>query len=59
LFDADLFAKGIVDGNPLREELLERGIEPASVCNRMSQALRDQLGKSMPLQAIFVTARKN
>lgn len=59
LFDANLFARGIVDGNPLREELLERGIEPESVCNRMSQALRDRLGKDMPLQAIFLSARKN
>lgn len=59
LFDADLFAKGIVDGNPLREELIERGIEPASVCDRISQALQDQLGESMPLQAVFITARKN
>ena len=59
LFDTNLFAKGIVDGNPLREELLERGIDPSAVCNRVSRALRDQLGESMPLQAIFVTARKN
>ena len=59
LFDVNLFAKGIVDGNPLREELLERDIEPTSVCDRMSKVLQDRLGESMPLQAIFVTARKN
>lgn len=59
LFDVSLFAKGIVEGNPLREELLERGIELASIRSRMSQAVRDRLGQSMPLQAIFVTARKN
>ena len=58
LFDADLFAKGIVDGNPLREELLERGIEPEAVCNRIAQALQERLGDNMPLQAIFVAARK-
>jgi len=59
LFDVNLFARGLVDGNPLREELLNRGIDPESVRNRISLALRDQLGESMPLQAIFVTARKN
>ena len=58
IFDAQLFAKGMVDGNPLRQELLERGIDPASVSERLSQALRERLGDSMPLQAIFVTARK-
>lgn len=59
LFDANLFARGIIDGNPLREELLERGIDPESVCNRLSQALRDKLGENMSLQAIFITARKD
>lgn len=59
LFDADLFAKGIVYGNPLHQELLERSIEPQAACNRMAEALREELGDSMPLQAICVTARKN
>ena len=59
LFDVDLFARGMVDGNPLREELLMRGIEPASVSHRILQVLQEQLGDSMPLQAIFVTARKS
>lgn len=58
LFDANLFAKGIVYGNPLREELLERNIEPEAVCGRIAQALRDRLGETMPLQAIFVAATK-
>lgn len=59
LFDTELFAKGLIEGNPLREELVERGIEPRAVRNRLSQALRDRLGDEMPLQAIFFTARKN
>ena len=59
LFDVNLFARGIVDGNPLGEELLERGVEPKTVRNRISQALQDRLGDKMPLQAIFVAARKN
>ena len=59
LFDVELLAKGVVYGNPLQAELLERGIDPASVCERMSQALQCELGERMPLQAIIFRACRN
>jgi SAM-dependent methyltransferase len=58
LADADLFASGIVYGNPLCEELIERGVKPEEVRGKISQALRKQFGESMPLQAIFISAKK-
>lgn len=58
LDDPELFASGIVYGNPLINELAERGIDPEEVLTRLAQALRDGLGEAMPLQAIFVAVRK-
>lgn len=58
LFDVDLFAHGLVYGNPLHDELVERGIEPKTVCNRLAEVLCQQLGESMPLKAIFFSATK-
>ncbi|WP_218916934.1 class I SAM-dependent methyltransferase [Croceicoccus naphthovorans] len=58
LDDPALFARGIVYGNPLGEELVERGIDPDVVCNRMAEALRAQLGESMPVKAMLIAATK-
>ncbi|WP_427969627.1 class I SAM-dependent methyltransferase [Altererythrobacter sp.] len=57
LDDIDLFAHGIVHGNPLFNELKERGVDPEAVGKRIAQSLDERLGESMPLQAIFITAR--
>ncbi|WP_095012152.1 class I SAM-dependent methyltransferase [Tsuneonella mangrovi] len=59
LSDPGLFARGLVYGNPLHNELLEREIDPEAVCGRMENVLNERLGASMPLSAIFVTATKN
>lgn len=58
LFDIDLFAHGLVYGNPLEAELLERGVDPEKVRDRMAQALREHLGETMPLSATIFSATK-
>jgi len=58
LFDIDLFTQGLVYGNPLHIELLERGVEPEEARTRLKQALHQQLGDSMPLKAHFFSASR-
>lgn len=50
------FARGLVFGNPLLEEILARGGDPEVVCSAIATALDDNLGSSMPLQAVIITA---
>jgi SAM-dependent methyltransferase len=52
------FAKGLVFGNPLFEEINTRGGDPEEVCSAVAEALDQQLGAEMPLQALFVHAVK-
>lgn len=56
--DAAHFANGLVHGNPLHSELVERGIDPQPVIERIEQGLRQNLGGTLELQALFVAARK-
>ena len=50
------FARGLVFGNPLLEEILARGGDPEIVCSAIARALDDNLGSSMPLQAVIIAA---
>jgi ubiquinone/menaquinone biosynthesis C-methylase UbiE len=50
------FARGLVFGNPLLEEIIARGGDPEIVCSAIAMALDDNLGSSMPLQAVIITA---
>lgn len=52
------FAKGLVFGNPLFEEITSRRGEPDSVCSAIADALERELGSIMPLQALVVVAEK-
>lgn len=52
------FARGLVYGNPLHEEITLRGGRPDSLCSVIATALEQQLGEVMPLQALVVVARK-
>jgi hypothetical protein len=52
------FAKGLVFGNPLFEEINTRGGDPEKVCSAVAEAIDQQLGAEMPLQALFVHAEK-
>lgn len=55
---ADDFAKGLVFGNPLYEEIVMRGGDPQEVCTAVAKAIDQQLGRDMPLKALIVQASK-
>lgn len=52
------FARGLVFGNPLFDEILSRNGDPEAICHAVAAAIRDNLGATMPLQAIVVSADK-
>lgn len=54
----DHFAKGLVYGNPLFDEILARNGDPEGVRTRIASALREKLGSPMTLQAIVISAQK-
>ena len=59
--DPGAFARGIVYGNPLIEQIRARGGEPEKVHEAVVQKLRAEFGADpgrMPLQAIVFEARK-
>jgi ubiquinone/menaquinone biosynthesis C-methylase UbiE len=60
--DAGVFARGLVYGNPLIDQIRSRGgVEPELVVDAMVQALRHEFGADpgrMPLQAILFSATK-
>jgi SAM-dependent methyltransferase len=55
---ADDFAKGLVFGNPLYEEVVTRGGNPQDVCTAVADAIRRRLGSEIALQALVVNASK-
>jgi len=55
---ANSFAKGLVFGNPLYEEIVTRGGDPGEVLAAVADAIDRQLGAEMPLQALIVHASK-
>lgn len=50
------FARGLVFGNPLLEEILSRGGDPDRVCAAIATAIESKLGSSMPLRAVIIEA---
>ena len=59
--DVETFARGVVYGNPLIDQIRERGgVDPDRVVEAVTGALRREFGADgrMPLQAIIVTAVK-
>jgi hypothetical protein len=60
--DAGIFARGLVYGNPLIDQIRTRGgVEPELVVDAMVKALRQEFGADpgrMPLQAIVFSATK-
>jgi len=55
---AEGFARGLVFGNPLYEEVVNRGGDPAEVCAAVAAAIASELGDEMPLRALVVHAQK-
>lgn len=58
ILSPDRFAKGLVFGNPLYDEILARGGNPQEVFAAVSDVIDKQLGAEMPLQALVVHAVK-
>jgi ubiquinone/menaquinone biosynthesis C-methylase UbiE len=59
--DASVFARGIVYGNPLIEQIRARGGDPERIYDAVVQKLRHEFGADpgrMPLQAIMFSAKK-
>jgi ubiquinone/menaquinone biosynthesis C-methylase UbiE len=52
------FATGLIFGNPLFEEITSRGGDPKRICSAVANAIDDQLGRCMPLQALVIEAHK-
>lgn len=50
------FARGVVFGNPLYDEILTRRGDPQTVFEAMTVAIDQRLGSEMPLQALFIHA---
>ena len=53
------FAKGLVFGNPLHDEIVAREGNPQEVCVAVKEAIERHLGAEMPLQALTIHAYKN
>lgn len=53
------FAKGLVFGNPIYDEIITRGGNPDKLCAAVADAIDRQLGEDMPLQALIVQASKS
>ena len=52
------FARGLIFGNPVFEEIAMRGGDPNEVFEKVRQALETKLGERMPLQALVFQATK-
>ena len=59
--DVAAFARGAIFGNPLAEQIRERGMDPEKAHEALTAEFRREFGAkqaNMPLQAIFFSARK-
>ncbi len=54
---ADVFSTGLVFGNPLYQEVMDRGADAEELRSAVSAALQRNLGSEMPLQALVFTAQ--
>lgn len=50
------FARGLVFGNPLFEEIDERGGDPEQICGELEKRIVENIGDTLSLQAIVVDA---
>jgi len=53
------FAEGLVFGNPLHEEVIERGGNPAELCAALEQTIRQDIGDEVCLKILKVLATKD
>jgi ubiquinone/menaquinone biosynthesis C-methylase UbiE len=57
-FDATNYARGLVFGSPIIQEVEERGGDPEAVAKAYADTLTRAFGSTMPLQAILFEAEK-
>lgn len=55
---AEKFARGLIFGNPIYDEVIERGGDPDTICAAVCKAITTNLGTEMPLEAFFINAHK-
>ena len=55
---AEGFSRGLIFGNPIYDEVVERGGDPEAICAAVCEAIGTHLGSEMPLQALVVCASK-
>lgn len=55
---AEVFSRGLIFGNPIYDEVIERGGDPEEICAAVTKAITTRLGAEMPLQALVVSAAK-
>ncbi len=53
------FAEGLVFGNPLHEEVIERGGNPAALCAALEETIRNDIGDQLCLKILKVQATKD
>ena len=53
------FAEGLGFGNPLHEEVIERGGDPAELCAILEQAIQQDIGDEISLKILKVQATKD
>lgn len=53
------FAEGLVFGNPLYEEVIERGGSPAELCSALEDTIRHDIGDELCLNILKVLATKD
>ena len=59
IISADRFAKGLVLGNPLYEEVVTRGGDPEVILAAVEDAIETKLGSEMHLRALVIQASKS
>lgn len=58
-YDALTFARGLVFGSPIRDEIAARGgVDPETVAKAYADALERAVGPSLPIQAILFQSEK-
>jgi len=53
------FAEGLVFGNPLYEEVIDRGGDPAELCTALEETIRHDIGDELSLKILKVQATKD
>jgi hypothetical protein len=58
--DTGVFARGVILGNPVAEQIRARGGDPAAIIDRVAEMLHGEFGMPprLPMQVIFFEATR-